>query len=94
MNQRVNLGGAATGPLNGVRIIDFTAVYSGPIAASILGDQGAEVIKVESAAGDLMRRGLPKSNGLGSAFAAMNRNKRSLCINLQTDSGRDIDVGC
>jgi crotonobetainyl-CoA:carnitine CoA-transferase CaiB-like acyl-CoA transferase len=90
MSQRVNLGGAATGPLNGVRIIDFTAVYSGPIAASILGDQGAEVIKIESAAGDLMRRGLPKSNGLGSAFAAMNRNKRSLCINLQTDSGRDI----
>lgn len=90
MSQRVDLGGRPTGPLSGVRVIDFTAVYSGPIAASILGDQGAHVIKVESAAGDLMRRGLPKSNGLGGAFAAMNRNKRSLCLNLQTDEGRGI----
>ena len=45
MSQRINLGGTATGPLTGVKVIDFTAVYSGPIAASILGDQGAEVIK-------------------------------------------------
>lgn len=90
MSQRVDLGGQATGPLSGVRIIDFTAVYSGPIAASILGDQGAEVIKVESAAGDLMRRGLPKSNGLGSAFATMNRNKKSICMDLQTEQGRDL----
>ena len=90
MTQRVDLGGTPTGPLAGVRVIDFTAVYSGPIAASILGDQGAQVIKVESAAGDLMRRGLPKSNGLGGAFAAMNRNKKSVCLNLQTDAGREI----
>jgi crotonobetainyl-CoA:carnitine CoA-transferase CaiB-like acyl-CoA transferase len=90
MTQRVDLGGPATGPLNGVRIIDFTAVYSGPIAASILGDQGAEVIKVESKAGDLMRRGLPVNNGMGGAFTTMNRNKKSLCLDLQTDAGRDI----
>jgi crotonobetainyl-CoA:carnitine CoA-transferase CaiB-like acyl-CoA transferase len=90
MTQRVDIDGAATGPLRGVRVVDFTAVYSGPIAASILGDQGAEVIKVESAAGDLMRRGLPKSNGLGSAFATMNRNKKSLCIDLQTEQGKDV----
>jgi len=90
MTQHVDLGGKATGPLSGVRIVDFTAVYSGPIAASILGDQGAQVIKIESASGDLMRRGLPKSNGLGSAFATMNRNKRSLCLDLQTERGGDI----
>lgn len=90
MTQRIDLGGVPTGPLSGVRVVDFTAVYSGPIAASILGDQGAEVIKVESAAGDLMRRGLPKSNGLGGAFATMNRNKRSVCLNLQTDAGREV----
>lgn len=90
MSQRVDLGGAATGPLNGVRIIDFTAVYSGPIASSILGDQGAEIIKIESKTGDLMRRGLPKSGGFGSAFTTMNRNKKSLCLDLQTDAGRDI----
>lgn len=90
MVQHINLGGPASGPLQGVRVVDFTAVYSGPIAASILGDQGAEVIKVESAAGDLMRRGLPQSQGLASAFAAMNRNKRSLCVDLQTPEGLEI----
>jgi len=90
VTQHIDLGGAATGPLSGVRIVDFTAVYSGPIASSILGDQGAEVIKIESASGDLMRRGLPKSGSLGSSFAAMNRNKRSLCINLQTPEGLDV----
>lgn len=90
MEQRVDLGGAATGPLAGVRVIDFTAVYSGPIAASILGDQGAEVIKIESKTGDLMRRGLPKNNGMGVAFTTMNRNKKSLCLDLRADAGRDI----
>jgi crotonobetainyl-CoA:carnitine CoA-transferase CaiB-like acyl-CoA transferase len=90
MGQRIDLGGAATGPLAGVRVIDFTAVYSGPIAASILGDQGAEVIKIESKTGDLMRRGLPQNNGMGVAFTTMNRNKKSLCLDLQMDAGRDI----
>ena len=90
MGQRVDLGGAATGPLAGVRVIDFTAVYSGPIAASILGDQGAEVIKIESKTGDLMRRGLPQNNGMGVAFTTMNRNKKSLCLDLRADAGRDI----
>ena len=90
MSQRVDLGGTATGPLAGVRIVDFTAVYSGPIAASILGDQGAEVIKIESKDGDIMRRGLPQNNGMGVAFTTMNRNKKSLCLDLRTDAGRDI----
>jgi len=86
----VDLGGASTGPLQGVRIIDFTAVYSGPIAASILGDQGAEVIKIESHSGDLMRRGIPRHNDVGSAFLVMNRNKKSVCIDLRTDEGKAI----
>ena len=90
MAERINLGGTATGPLQGVRVIDFTAVYSGPIAASILGDQGAQVIKIESAKGDLMRGGLPKSNGMPGPFAAMNRNKRSLCLDLQSPEGLEI----
>ncbi|MEH6557347.1 MAG: CaiB/BaiF CoA-transferase family protein [Oceanicoccus sp.] len=90
MSQQINLGGAATGPLNGVKVIDFTAVYSGPIAASILGDQGAEVIKIESRHGDLMRGGLPKSNGAGSPFTTMNRNKKSLCLDLKNEAGLDI----
>jgi len=90
MTQQVNIGGAATGPLSGVKVIDFTAVYSGPIAASILGDQGADVIKVESHQGDLMRGGLPKSNSMSSPFTTMNRNKKSLCLDLKSEAGLDV----
>ncbi len=90
MSSRVDLGGSPTGPLSGVRIADFTAVYSGPLASTILADQGAEVIKVEPANGDLMRRGLPKVNGMASAYLTLNRNKRSLCIDLRTPEGQDI----
>lgn len=79
-----------TGPLADVRIIDFTSIYSGPIATAILGDQGADVIKIEPAEGDLMRRGLPQRNGVASAFAMMNRNKRSLVIDARHTRGREI----
>jgi len=78
-----------SGPLAGVRIIDFTSIYSGPIATAILGDQGADVIKIEPAEGDVMRRGLPARNGVGASFAMMNRNKRSLVIDARSDKGRE-----
>ncbi len=78
-----------TGPLAGVRIIDFTSIYSGPIGTAILGDQGADVIKIEPAEGDVMRRGVPARNGVGAAFAMMNRNKRSLVIDARSDRGRE-----
>ncbi len=78
----------AGGPLAGVRIIDFTSIYSGPIATAILGDQGADVIKIEPAEGDVMRRGMPARNGVGASFAMMNRNKRSLVIDARSDKGR------
>jgi len=79
-----------TGPLNGVRVVDFTSIYSGPIATAILGDQGADVIKIEPAEGDLMRRGMPQRGGVGASFAMMNRNKRSMVIDPRPDSGREI----
>lgn len=79
-----------TGPLTGVRIIDFTSIYSGPIATAILGDQGADVIKIEPADGDVMRRGMPARNGVGASFAMMNRNKRSLVIDARSDKGRAV----
>lgn len=90
MSKHITLGGAATGPLAGVKVADFSAVFSGPICAGILGDQGADVIKVEAFTGDMMRRGLPQSNGMGSAFTTMNRNKRSLCVDLQNPKGKEI----
>ena len=76
------------GSLDGIRIIDMTTIYSGPIAASILGDQGADVIKVESPDGDFIRH-IPMfdRNGVSGAFAMMNRNKRSVVIDLRTDEG-------
>jgi crotonobetainyl-CoA:carnitine CoA-transferase CaiB-like acyl-CoA transferase len=78
------------GPLSGIRVIDLTQMYSGPIATAILGDQGADVIKVEPPHGDPMRHTLPERNGLSAAFALMNRNKRSLALDLRTDDGRDV----
>jgi crotonobetainyl-CoA:carnitine CoA-transferase CaiB-like acyl-CoA transferase len=76
--------------LSGVRIIDFTSIYSGPIATAILGDQGADVIKIEPAEGDLMRRGLAARNGVSAAFAMMNRNKRSVVVDARNDRGRTL----
>ncbi len=78
------------GPLAGVRVIDFTAIYSGPIATALLGDQGADVIKVEPAEGDLMRRGLPARNGVAAPFAMMNRNKRSLVVDARSPEGHRV----
>ena len=80
-----------TGSLSGVRVIDMTTVYSGPMAASILGDQGADVVKVEPPGGDMQRGPMRVSrNGLDAQFAALNRNKRSIGINLSGDAGRSV----
>ena len=83
----------ARGPLAGVRIVDMTAVVLGPLATQILGDYGADVIKIEPLEGDLMRaNGAQKADGstagLSSIFLAINRNKRSLAIDLKKEEGR------
>ncbi len=82
-----------TGPLAGLRILDMTAVVLGPLATQILGDYGADVIKVEPLEGDLMRangaqRADGSTAGLSSIFLAINRNKRSLAIDLKSEEGR------
>jgi formyl-CoA transferase len=80
-----------TGPLAGYRILDLTAVVLGPLATQILGDYGADIIKVEPPAGDLMRaNGVSKNRGMSSIFLAINRNKRSLSIDLKTPEGLAI----
>ena len=80
------------GSLAGIRVIDMTTIYSGPIAASILGDQGADVIKVEAPpGGDTMRTPYRMSrSGLSGPFAMMNRNKRSIVIDLSGDDGKAV----
>ena len=64
------------GPLDGIRIVDLTAVVSGPFATLHLADMGADVIKVEPPEGDVMRNpGTPPTKGMGPIFLAANRNK-------------------
>ncbi|MGC1678008.1 MAG: CoA transferase, partial [Candidatus Binataceae bacterium] len=81
----------AEGPLAGFRILDLTAVISGPFCTMLLGDLGADVIKVESPEGDSLRRNVgPKRNGLTAAFLNFNRNKRSVVIDIKKEHGRDL----
>lgn len=89
-NQKSNKT-ASLGPLHGVRILDLSAVVSGPMAAMVLADQGADVIKVEPPGwGDGIRFLGASRNGLSSIFSMINRNKRSLAINLKHPAGRAI----
>lgn len=76
--------------LDGVKIVDLTSVVFGPLATQMLGDLGADVIKVEGPEGDLLRQVQPSRNKLiGAAFLGTNRNKRSVVLDLKTQSGRD-----
>ncbi len=79
------------GALEGVRVLDLTTVLLGPWAAQTLGDMGADVIKVETPAGDLMRQLGPRnSDDMGSVHLGLNRNKRSVVIDLKRAQGRDV----
>ena len=88
---------AAPGPLAGIRVVDCSTVLAGPYCTMVLADLGAEVIKVEPLEGDATRGWGPPWVGDESAgtrtaayFLAVNRNKRSLALDLHTDGGRDV----
>src|SRR5512145_948756 len=75
--------------LKGLRILDLTTVILGPYGTQILGDLGAEVIKVEAPEGDSMRPVAPvAANGVSAIFANFNRNKRSVVLDLKTEAGK------
>ena len=73
------------GPLEGVRVLDFTAVVSGPFATMFLADQGADVLKIEPIGGDITRRSraaIDKAGEFSALFISSNRGKRSLSIDM------------
>jgi crotonobetainyl-CoA:carnitine CoA-transferase CaiB-like acyl-CoA transferase len=77
------------GPLHGYRIVDLTSNVSGPLATMILGDQGADIIKVEAPEGDHTRAGANRRGGFSANFVNNNRNKRSVVLNLKHPAALD-----
>ena len=78
------------GPLDGIRVIDLTRVLSGPFCTMLLGDMGADVIKIEPPKGDPVRAQGTLRDGQSAYFAGFNRNKRSVVLDLYTDGGRQV----
>jgi CoA:oxalate CoA-transferase len=80
-----------SGPLEGIRVLDLTWVLAGPFASMILGDLGAEVIKVERPPyGDVARTTGPIVNGESCYFFSINRGKKSVCLDLKAERGREL----
>jgi crotonobetainyl-CoA:carnitine CoA-transferase CaiB-like acyl-CoA transferase len=79
------------GPLDGIRVLDLTTVVMGPYASQLLGDHGADVVKVESPEGDVMRLSGPMKNPkMGHLYLSTNRSKRSIVIDLKSAKGRAL----
>ncbi len=84
-----DMGECMAGMLSGVRILDLTSVVMGPYAMQILGDMGADIIKIERPEGDIMRHmGHGRSESMGPIHLTVNRNKRSLVLDLKQEEAR------
>ena len=86
--------GSRTGALAGLQVVDLSRVLGGPYCTQILGDHGAEILKIEPPSGDETRAwGPPFVEGSTAYFRGVNRNKRSLVLDLTTERGRDLLLG-
>ena len=78
-------------PLSGLKIIDLTNIIMGPYTTQLLGDLGADVIKVEDVNGDMTRSiGVQKSPGMSSMYLGVNRNKRSITLDLKKNISKKV----
>ena len=81
------------GPLDGIRVLDLSSVVLGPLATQIMGDLGADVIKIEAPAGDTTRyTGPRRSPSMAALFMGLNRNKRSIVLDLKQAAAQDARV--
>ena len=89
MNKKSNSNPLNTGPLAGVKVLDMSRILAGPTCTQLLGDYGADIIKVEKPGkGDDLRNW--KINGVSHWWAVYSRNKRSISIDLKKDEGLDL----
>jgi CoA:oxalate CoA-transferase len=84
---------SSQGPLDGIRVLDFTNMLSGPYCTRLLADMGAEVIKVEPREGDHNRNRRPVREGHSSFFGHLNCGKKSVLLNLKSEAGRNAAIG-
>ena len=84
------IAGTTTAALAGIRVVEAATMLAGPYAATLLGDLGADVIKLESPRGDESRHLGPEKAGERGPFLSLNRNKRSIVVDLEVPSGRDV----
>src|ERR1700730_5979233 len=82
-----------TGPLNGIRVLDVSTVYAAPITAMLLGDYGADVLKIEHPRGDPARTHGHNKDGHGLWWKVISRNKRPVTLNLSHPTGREMLEG-
>ncbi len=91
MTEASGLTSQPPGPLTGFRILDLTTVLFGPFGTQTLGDWGAEIVKIERPTGDTWRNaGQFRNRGMTGQFMAVNRNKRSLALDLKREEGKEV----